>query len=207
MRQALGVKNVPGGNNSTEGLLDQYAPWMNLQNAPTDQANMGQAEQRYLAMQGNPQLAQDASNLYASGQGGSSYGGAYLGQEQAMNNLNAFNAGLNQQQTDFQNVLNARNALYSQPIALGQQQNAADVARGLGVSGLDLQQTLGQNQYNLANAQGLNTYNLGANQIQNGYNSNIYGTQSGTYNAGLGAQANEFGTIGGIADASLGSLR
>lgn len=146
-----------------------------------------------------PQLAADESALQANGQGGSSYAGAYLGQENAMNNLNAWQAGINQQQADFQNTLNARNSLYSQPIALGQQQNQANVARGLGISGLDLQQTLGQNSYNLANTQGLNTYNLGVNQIHNGFNSNIYGTQGSMYGSQLGAGASMFGSlVGGI---------
>lgn len=213
MAGALGQKYVQhgkGADNSSEAMLGRYAPWLSLQQAPTDAYNMNQAEQQYLNRQALPQMAQDQSNLFANGQGGSSYAGAYLGQEQAMNNLNAWNAGLNQQQADFSNVLNARNALYSQPIALGQQQNAANVARGLGVAGLDLQQTLGENQYNLANNQGLNNYNLGVNQIHNGYNSSIFGTQGSMYGSQLGAGASMFGSglnfIGGLAHDVIGGF-
>lgn len=186
--------------------------WLDLGQAPTDSQNMNRAENYYLQTQGLPQMAQDQSNLYANGQGGSSYAGAYLGQEQAMNNLNAFNAGLNQQETDYQNVLNARNALYSQPIALQAQQNANNVSRGLGIAGLDLNQGLANSQYNLGNTEALNSYNLANNQglnnynLQgasghNNYNASIFGSQSSA-----AAQRNSagLGFMGGIASDIIG---
>lgn len=114
-------------------------------------------------------MAADASALNANGQLGSSFGGAYLGQEQAMNNLNSYNAGLASQEQNFQNVLNARNALYSQPISLEQGQNASAVNRALGISNLDAANTANQNNYNMANTQAQNGYDMSAAGMQNNY--------------------------------------
>jgi len=202
---ALGISNT----GSAAGNLSAYAPWTNLQNNPTDQANVAQAENYYNQTQVNPQLAANASALNANGQGGSSYAGAYLGQEQAMGNLNAFEAGLSQQEQDYQNQLSAINSLYSGPIGLAQQQNQLGVNQGLALGALADSQNIAQNSYNLANTQGQNNYNLGVNQIANNYSQGIYGARSGQYNAQLGAQAQRFGSgiaQGGLAGGMIGAL-
>jgi len=196
--QAATAPGIMDSGLAAEGKLTQYAPWLSLQNNPTSPENVQRAMRDYLQRQGLPQMAQDESNLFANGQGGSSYAGAYLGQEQAMNNLNAWNAGLAQQQADFSNVIAARNALYTQPIGMAGQQNALDVQRGLGIGSLESAQNDARNQYNLANSQNQNTYNLGNTQLRNnfgqaqlGYNQGLYGIGANNATARAG-QATSF---------------
>lgn len=125
-----------------------------------------------------------------------------------MNNFNAFNAGINQQQADFGNVLNARSSLYSGPIALEQGQNQADVARGLGISSLAQGNANAQNGYNMTNNQGFNNYNMNANQGQNQFSLGRYNGQNQSY--GIQQQANtaqrgqNLGFIGGLANTVVG---
>jgi hypothetical protein len=203
---ALGVGNL----GSSEQNLEEYAPWLGLQNAPMDQANMAKASNYYLQTQGYPQEAQDAANLQANGQGGSSYAGSFLGGETGMNDLNAFQAAQTVNQNNFNNQLNARQSLYSGPIGLESQQNAYDVARGLGIANLTQQGDQAQNSYNLANNQGLNSYNLGANENHNQYNQGVYGTQGGIFNNQVNANTsranNQNSGISSNINASIGAI-
>jgi hypothetical protein len=128
---------------------------------------MEAAQNRYMAFaNGNSQILSDA---VANNMGGSSYLSQILGQNHAMNQLGAWGAGIEQQNSDFARKLQAYDALYRNPIGLTAQQNLADVQRGLGVAGIAGQSGIAENQYNLQNTLGQNQYNLGANQIGNNF--------------------------------------
>jgi hypothetical protein len=173
-------------------LSNYGSGWLSLKNSPTDANNVAAAQNGYLAYAA-PGEQQVLSDAVANGLGGSSYLAQTLGANHANNQLGAWNAGINQRNSDFQNQLAAYGALYNGPIGLTQSQNLADVQRGLGVAGLGQQSGIAQNQYNLQNTQGANAYNLGVNQIGNGFRSNTYGTQMQGYGSQQGNNTQRFG--------------
>lgn len=128
-----------------------------------------------------------------------------------MGDLLSFQAALQQQQQDFNNVLAARQSLYNGPIGLQQQQNAADIMRSFGIAELNQKDQLGQNEYQLSDNQDFNHYNLGVNQIHNNYNSNIFGSQASMYNAQQAAGASRsnglLGFAGNVINGAFNYLR
>lgn len=169
---------MPGVN---PDLSNYGTGWLSLKKSPLSLENMRRAEQNYKQLEVAPGIAQLEADLQARGQGGSSYAGAAVGQEAAMGNLLGFNAGLNQNQLEYQNAITARNALYGQGISLAQQQNQAGVNRAFGIAGLDYQNNARMNQYGQNNAAMENEYNIGANNRQNQYNQLGFSNQMGQY--------------------------
>jgi len=104
-----------------------------------------------------------------------------------MNQLGSWQAGIAQNQADFQNQLAAYSQLYSGPIGLQQQQNQSDVNRGLGIAGLAQDSTNAANSYAMQNNQAQNSYNLGANQNRNQFALGRYQGQLGGYGTQTGA--------------------
>lgn len=135
---------------------------------PSDPAEVARAEAAYQQMYGAPLEGQIASDLSQGGQSYGSYGGALMGQTRSANTLNAYLAGREKLQQDYNNLLSARQSYYGGAPQLVTGQNAADVSRGLGVAGL---------QQGAANAQ--NQYNLSSTGAQNQFNQGNYGAQLG----------------------------
>jgi len=174
------------GEGVNADLSNYGSGWLSLKDSPNSQKNMQAAQSAYLAY-AQPGLAQSLSDGVARGQGGSSYLGAQQGAQQGMNQLGSWQAGIAQNQADFQNQLAAYSQLYSGPIGLQQQQNQSDVNRGLGIAGLAQDSTNAANSYAMQNNQAQNSYNLGANQNRNQFALGRYQGQLGGYGTQTGA--------------------
>lgn len=202
--EALGVSNT----GSSEQNMLEYGPWLSLRHSPLDSANMQQAENYYQQTQVNPQLAQMQANAQANGQGGSSALGAALGETQGMGSLNSFQAGLAENQQNFQNILAARNSLYGGPIGMTQQQDMAPIDRALSIAGMNQNQQNQQNAYGMGSAQMQNNYNMGSSQMRNQFDLGNYGNQMQGYQIGMqnatNRDANAMNFGGGLFKTAVG---
>lgn len=140
-----------------QGLeVEQQLPdFLQLKQDPLSPEVLKQYEDNYYSQYVNPQVKAAEAQIGNNGQIYSSFGGGLVGQIRSQGELDKFNAGLGASQQAYNNLIQGRTSLFTGGIGLAQDQNNADVSRGLGVAGLQSQ-----------NAGSLN-----------GFNSDIYGSQ------------------------------
>lgn len=205
--QAAATYDLINESNAMEGApTNGMVPnWMSLAKNPVSDWQVHQAMDNYKAMQA-PGLAKSISDLNASGQGNSTYAGAAIGGQIGMNNLNAFGAGLANQQQQLQDILGGRQSYFSNDVQLAQDQNKLAIERALQVAGLQNQENMAQNQYALTNNQGFNGYNLTANTNHNQFDLGNYSNQLQAYQMQQQNSANKAAGIGGLISGGLKAL-
>ncbi len=145
-----------------------------------------------------PQLASAQSQLYNNGQNYGSYGGALLGQLLAQGQLSKFQAGLQQAQQNYNNLLSGRQSYFAGGPTVAATQNENSVQRGLGVASLQSQNAGMLNNYNLAGNQGQNSYGLSATGMANNFNQGNYGNQLQAYELNQQNAANQNFGLGAL---------
>lgn len=190
--QVLTPTQVMSQGADVEAMLPQ---WLQLQKDPMNPEGRSAYESNYDQLYNKPTMAALESDLYNNGQAYGSYAGSLVGQQKAMGDLTKYQAGLDYAQQLFNNQITGRQSYYSGGPAVAQAQNAADVARGLGIAGLNSSNTANHNQYNMSAA-----------QSQNGYNQQNYNNQYQAYQQKLQDDANRAQGVLGLFTGGLSLL-
>lgn len=168
--QVLNASQITTQGLEAERLLPEF---LQLREDPLSPEVLKRYEDNYYSQYVNPQVKAAEAQVGNNGQLYSSFGGGLVGQIRSQGELDKFNAGLSASQQAYNNLLQGRTSLFSGGIGLAQDQNNADVSRGLGVAGLQSQNAGNLNSFN----SGIYGTQVSANGYQNQFNQANYKNQ------------------------------